>query len=445
MGPDIAPPGSAGFAARVRSLLTARYHTSIVRRVAVLSIFVGPAFLANLLVYYFTAQILSPENFGLFYVAVTIGNVAFSGSLVLNIFFTRYLAQFSAMHAGDAVSAMRRIQRVVAFWGAVIALAALVLLAALSRSLGTQSPLVVLLILADTYVSYLADLGRAFLQSRKQTLRLGFYTLGWMCLRLFFCALASASLGTVWAAMLGCACGPAVVFIGFQFLLARAAHSERQTGGKPTKPPELPAFVALLPVAFGYGLLMVISNLDILLIYFLLKESEMGVYSASSVLPKGILVVTMPVSQMLFAVMTGDHESDKVFRMVIRKTIWVIGLMAGAASLGVWLFTPWLCGGSFGLKLCAPAPLHLLLLSAVALSLLRITVLLEFVRRRDWLILSLIVPASAYLLFAFYSRPAVNILALQFTVFSTATLAFFTAVQWIAARWGGRPTIGVPR
>jgi O-antigen/teichoic acid export membrane protein len=423
--------------ARLTTSLTAGYHASVVRRLVVLATFVGPAFLANLLVYYFTARILSPENFGLFYVAVTTGYVAFSGSLVLNIFFTRYLVR-----VGGAVSAARRIQRLVGFWGALISFAVFVLLLAASRYLGPQSPLIVLLIVVDTYLSYLADFGRAFLQSRHETWRLGSYTLAWTILRLLLCVLGAAVFGTVWAALLGSAVAAAAIFVGLQFLMARAETRDRTAAAEHAEAPKLPAFHTLLPVAFGYGLSMAISNLDILLIYFLLKNQDIGIYSASSVLPKGILAVTVPLSQMLFAVMIGDHESDQVFRVVIRKTISSIGLMTGAASLGIWLFTPWLCGGSFGLKLCAPAPLHLLLPSAVALSLLRISVLLEFVRQRDWLILSLFVPAAAYLLFAWYSKPAIDMLALQFTVFSVAALAFFTIVQWAAAAWQGSARAG---
>jgi O-antigen/teichoic acid export membrane protein len=401
----------------------------------VLLIFIGPAFLANLLVYYFTARILSAENFGLFYVAVTIGNVAFSGSLVLNIFFTRYLVQIGATEAGNTIAATRRIQRVVAFWGAIVSLAVVAMLAGLSRSFGAQSPLVVLLIVADTYASYLADLGRAFLQSRRQTWQLGCFTFIWMALRLAFCVLGSAAFGTVWAALLGSASAAVLVIIGFQFLMAHAARRDPSAITARDKPPKLPGLTTLLPVALGYGLLMAISNLDVLLIYFLLKDQEIGVYSASSVFPKGILVVTMPVSQMLFAMMMGDHASDHVFRTVVRKTMWVIAALTVAAAFSVWLASPWLCGGSFGLTLCAPAPLHVLLVSAVILCVLRMTVLLEFVRQRDWLILSLIVPTSVYLLVAWRTKPELDQLAVQFTFFTGVTLVFFTAVQWGAARW----------
>jgi O-antigen/teichoic acid export membrane protein len=427
---DPATPGRTMIAQRFRSLLTSYYHASIVRRTAVLMIFVGPAFLANLLVYFFTARILTPENFGLFYVAITIGNVAYSGSLLLNIFFTRYLVEIGATHADDLVAATRSIQRVVGIWGAILSLAGFVLLTALSQSLGVQSILVVLLIVLDTYTAYLADLGRAYLQSRQQTWQLGSYTFIWMALRLVLCVLGAALFGTVWAALLGSALAGALSFAGFQFVLAHASIATRHDALR------LPAFANLIPTVLGYGLLILISNLDILLIYFLIPDgAAIGIYSASSVFPKGILMVTMPVSQLLFAVMLEDHKSQHIFRTTARTTIWVIVALTAAAALAVWLLSPWLCGGSFGLKLCAPAPLHILLVSAVILSVLRMTVLLEFVRQRDWLILSLLLPTLVYLLVAYFSKPGLETIALQFTVFAAATLAFFTAIQLGAAFW----------
>ena len=422
--------------AQVRSLLSARYQTSIVRRAAVLMIFVGPAFLANLLVYYFTSRILSAENFGLFYVSITIGNVAYSGSLVLSVFFTRYLVRVGAAHPGDIVPATRNIQRIVGFWGTFLSFCGFALLIGLSKLLPEQSTLIALLIVADTFASYLADLGRAFLQSRRQTWQLGCYMFVWMYLRLALCVLGAFLFGTVWAALLGSALAATFVLIGFQIMLARAAiPTQHET-------PKLPPFTSLLPILLGYGILMIISNVDILLINHVLKGGAIGVYSASSVLPKGILVVTLPLSQSLFAIMMADQEATGIFRNTARKTIWVVAAFTVGASVVVWLLSPWLCGGRFGLALCEQAPLHILLISAVALSVLQITVLLEFARQRDWLVLSLSLPIVAYLLLVYFSKPGVEAMAVQFTIFAAATLAFFTAVQLSAAWWRG---VGSPQ
>ena len=416
-------------AGRFRSLFTKYYHASLVQRAIVLMAFVGPAFLANLLVYFFTARILSAEDFGIFYVSITIVNVLYSGSLLLSIFLTRYLVQVGTTNFDDMVGATRKIQRVVGLWGVPLSVAAFVVLTALSGSLGVQSVLVVLLIILDTYASYLADIGPAFLQSRQQTWQLGGYTLVWMLLRLALSVLGAALFGTVWAALLGSALAGISCFAGFQVILARSAVPERR------EIPKLPAFATLIPVVLGYGLLTVVSNLDVLLSYFLLKDAAIGVYSASSVFPKGILMVTMPVSQLLFAAMLGDYQSEEAFRTTVRTTVWVIGALTAGAAAAIWLLSPWLCGGGFGLNLCAPIPLHVLLISAIVLSMLRMTVLLEFVRHRDWLILSLLFPTLAYLVVAFRSNPDVGTMAVQFAIFTATALAFFTAIQLGSGLW----------
>lgn len=403
-------------------------------RAAVLMTFVGPAFIANLLVYYFTSRILSAEAFGLLYVAITIGNVAYSGSLVLNVFFTRYLVQIGTSHPADVVPATRRIQRTVALWGTMVSFAGFASLIAFSHLLPEQSTLLALLIVADTFASYLADLGRAFLQSRRQNWELGCYMFVWMYLRLALCVLGTFLFGTAWAALLGSALAATLVIAGFQLILARAAIPTQQETLK------LPGVTSLLPILLGYGLLMIISNLDIFLINFLLTDEAIGIYSASSVLPKGILVVTMPLSQSLFATMMGDQKSRGIFRNTARRTIWVVATFTVVASFVVWLLSPWLCGGRFGLALCAQSPLHILLISAIALSVLQITVLLEFALQRDWLVLSLLFPIVVYLFLAcfYFSKPEIETMAVQFTTFAAATLAFFAAVQLGAAWRRGR-------
>jgi O-antigen/teichoic acid export membrane protein len=425
------PTGSlrAKTVAQFRALLTARYQSSIVRRVAVLLIFIGPAFLINLLVYYFTARILSAEAFGLFYVAVTLGNVAFSGSLVLNIFFTRFLVQVEAKQTKALVAATHRIQRVMGLWGAAVAISAGLLLGPLSKSMNVQSPFIVLLVIADTYVAYLGDVGRAYLQARRKTWQLGTYSLVWMGLRLLLCVLGASIFGTVWATLAGSVLSGCAIVAAFQIMLARDAPPDLN------KAPALPTLSALAPVTLGYGLLILVSNLDIILTYFLLPGAAIGIYSASSVFPKGILVATTPIVQMLFAVMMGDRDSAEAFRVAMHKTILVIAALSAGAALSVWVLSPWLCGSNFGLKLCAPAPLHILLVSSLLLAVLRITVLLEFVRQRDWLILSLVLPTLGFLVFVWQARPGIEALAQQFTAFAAATLIFFVVIQLATPRW----------
>ena len=70
---------------------------------------------------------------------------------------------------------------------------------------------------------------------------------------------------------------------------------------------------SLLPAATGYGLMVLVSNLDVLLGYFVLGDTELGIYSASSVFPKAALVVITPLLQMLIPAMVGADPGKRPF------------------------------------------------------------------------------------------------------------------------------------
>ena len=203
-------------------LLSHRYDNSIIRRTSLLVVFIVPAFLANLLVHYFATRMLSPQNFGIFYVAITLTNVLFSGSTLLHITYIRHLIQVGQeLDRSVLVATMYRIQRSITFWGMIISFGLFLFLLLIGKSIGIRSTLLMVLIIADTYVSYLADLGRVYLQSIHRVVHLGFYTLLWMGIRLLLCVLGIYWLGTAWAALAGSTLAALIVYAGLQIYLAR--------------------------------------------------------------------------------------------------------------------------------------------------------------------------------------------------------------------------------
>lgn len=429
--PDRAPLRTA--ATRLKRLATARYQTSVIRRTAVLSCLVLPAFGANFLVHYFAAALLSSENFGLFYVANTLSNVLFSGSVVLNTFFTKYLVSSLRQHGETgAFAATRGVERAVMLWGGACAGAVFLMLLGAGWRVGVESWAVVLLVVLDAYTAYVADVGRTLLQSLRRTVQLGLYTLIWMVLRLAFCLAGILAFGTVWGALLGIVLSAVVVLVGFR--LWSAGRMETAIAAVP----RLPSPLGLVPIVVGYGLLIALSNLDVLLSYFLLDGGELGEYSASSVFPKAILVATMPMVQMLFAMMAGDHETRRGARAVERKSGAAVLALTLAGAAAVWLLSDWLCGGRWGLRLCAPVILQTLLLSVIPLSLVRVFVLIQFARGHDWRVLWLAVPIPVYVYFAWFSPHTVGTMAQGFALFSLTTLVVFTALS-AAIDWRRRP------
>jgi O-antigen/teichoic acid export membrane protein len=404
----------------LRLLASRGYGNSVVRRTFLLLCLMGPAFAANLLLYYLAAELLAPEPFGLLYVAVTISNVLYSGSFVLNIFFTRQLALLvNTASASAAYAARRPIRRLVLRYGALAALACILVLFGLGQKLGVQSWPIIILVVLDAYCAYVIDVDRAVLQSLRKTVYLGGLSLAWMLLRFVLGVGAIVLVGTAAGALLGIVLASVIMIICLSLLFSAA------DGKRDTALPPLPPLRALVPVVLGYGSLIVVSNLDVLLAYLLLRDSTLGVYSASSVLPKGILVIVTPLLQMLYPMMVWHDKAPPNARLIVQKSAGTIFLLSSAMALAVSGFSGLLCGGAWGLRLCQPFPLQYLLVGTVMLSVLRALVLIQSARGRDWMAVSLLLPAAVYLWIAQFSERNVEMVATQFMVFTGALLLYF--------------------
>ncbi len=149
--------------------------------------------------YFFAAQLLLADQFGLFYVAVTISNVLYSDANILNAFLTRHLARISQTNGADAiVPTMLRLERQIIFIGAIASTLLFIAFLIAARQIGVTSPVLILLIVIDVYTAYVTDLGRVLLQSLRKTLALGLYTTTWMFLRLGLRIAGIALFKTVW-------------------------------------------------------------------------------------------------------------------------------------------------------------------------------------------------------------------------------------------------------
>jgi O-antigen/teichoic acid export membrane protein len=245
---------------KLKSLMVARYQNSVIRRSTILLGLVIPAFGANFFTYYFADKLLAPESFGLFYVATTVSNVLFSGSLILNLFVTRYLVS-AVRTTGElsAFAAIRKMENTVIIWGTLCAAIIFLILLVIGKQIGTQSWFIIMLVVLDAFTAYIVDLGRALLQSLRKTVALGLYTLVWMVLRFLLCLLGILAFNTVWGALLGIVVSAIIIFVGFHIWIARS------TGSVQTTAPSLPSPIALVPAILSYGLLIAVSNLDVML------------------------------------------------------------------------------------------------------------------------------------------------------------------------------------
>jgi O-antigen/teichoic acid export membrane protein len=344
------------------------------------------------------------------------------------MFFSRHLVMVAQEHGEQAaVATVARVGRTVAIWGALIGSTALAAMLFLSHRLGVQSLVVIPLIALDAYTSYVADVGRAFFQSVRRTVSLGLYNLVWMTFRLIFCLIGVYVFRDAFGALLGIVASAVVAYLVFRVWIARRLSTANDAV-------PLPRVWALLPSIFGYGLLIAISNLDILLTYLVLTDGTLGTYAASSIFPKAMMVVTLPLVQILFPGMMGSKPSDRGSQNFALKSGLALAIITGGGVVAIWLMSQYLCGGKWGVKLCDPLLLYPMLFSVVPLSLLRVLVLLQFARHRDWFASWLVVPTVVFVFAAGSGHWNASNLAVAFSIFTTASLVFLFTVHFATER-----------
>jgi hypothetical protein len=321
---------------------------------------------------------------------------------------------------------MKRIERMFVGWGAALALTVFAILWICANGIGVTSWIVLIMVVLDVYTSYIADLGRIHSLSTRRTLSLGIYTLAWMSLRALLGTLCIVFFGTVWSALLGGTAGSVLVYAAFKFL-TRSPLSEAAD----TSPiPKLPSALNFLPLLIGYGLTMGVAQLDIMVGYFVLPAPELSIYSASSVYPKAVLVVILPLLQVLFSMMVDDGKLHRdVHKLFIKSGVVIFALAGGGAGF-FWFFSTLLCGGEWGLKYCDRPSQNVLLLSVVPLAMTRFFVLLQIARGRNYIAWWLVLPALVFLMLELSGHRQVDTLVREFTTFSGFAFVFMVCVSW---------------
>ena len=206
----------------------------------------------------------------------------------------------------------------------------------------------------------------------------------------------------------------------------------------------LPPLRAMLPFGMGHVLLIAACYLDVMMAYFLLDGPALGVYAASAVLPKTLLTLTMPMLQVTYRVTLdaharGDRSSGTLARgMAITLLVALVG--AAVIALG----SDILCGGPFGVRRCQPGPMTTMLLAILPFCALRLVLILQLARHRDWYPLALAPAVVAFVLLAPFGTVSIEGLADRFLIFGLASVVYYTAVSLAVYLWSSRrqPPLG---
>jgi len=410
-------------------------HQSIVRRSLVVMAFyvVGHGF--NYLLLVTSNRMLPPELFGLFYISLLLCNVLETLGFVLVMSMAQRFSGLAAAGGLDGVVVdLHRILRAVLKWGAVAALAAAAGLSVVGRFLGVESFAIVLLIPAVAFTEVLFEIIRAGFQALQ---RFAWFSISWVirCGVQYVAAIMTFSLiGTVWAGMSGIlAATIAVCAIAWLALLPR---KDRLRSAALANPTPLLTREVVVPQLLAYGQFTLLVNLDVLLGYFLLSREQLGVYAASSILPKAIVTATLPVAQVLLPVVASRSHAGESARLAIVKAVMaVLGLaIFGAAVL--WLGGGIACGSRLGIRFCDLSLMTVLALAAIPLAMLRLLVVsnLALGAGNRPVLLTLGVVAFA-LIAALGARGDVHHLAALYLAVSSGAMVLYLAADLVSGRW----------
>jgi O-antigen/teichoic acid export membrane protein len=252
------------------------------------------------------------------------------------------------------------------------------------RMIGVDS-LALILVLPLTAVSFLGvEIVRASLQG---TLRFVAYGASWFLWCVAQCAVGAVGL-LLTRSPWGCFAGMLVAN-----LLTLGGLCWAVAGGGPAAPEATADSPKLVPYSLRRALafcsafvgFVLFNNADIFLAYLILSPADLGIYTASSVLPKAIVTATQPVVQIILPVVISIQGEGEDTSQAVLKAIFAAFALGAAAFVVLWAGSDLACGAPHGIRFCTSPLMLLLAAAAVPLSVIRTLVTADVAHGRYWL------------------------------------------------------------
>jgi O-antigen/teichoic acid export membrane protein len=324
-------------------------------------------------------RILDPGGFGLFYASLMAITVLVSPMMAVMFVLGRRIASESA--AGGRAQAAKITLGLLGLcmrWGLPAVALLGVVLAVAGPGLGIEAWQILLLIPATVFALGIAEVLRVSLQSM---LLFSQASLLWLASQTAQVALSFTFLlffRRVWTGILGVLLGAALISAIYAFLFARTA---RPTTAVLTVS-GIKSLIREAPMVLAYSLFILISNVDILVSYWLLTRAELDVYAASALLPKAIITATSSVAQVLLPVVVEQRVDGLSPRFSVLKAIAMVAGMSVAAAFVLWIVMPLVQTTPFAIRGLDASVMTILAAGAVALSTMRVLVVAEVALQR---------------------------------------------------------------
>ncbi len=419
---------------------------SIIRRSLLLTAFYisGHAFYYLLLL--IANAMLDPTGFGRLYTGWAVLNVLVAPISIIALLLSSYFAQANASKGPAFVSRMlARVAAIALPWTVATVLLLEVLFYVGGRLIGVDS-LALILVLPMTAVSFLGvEMVRASLQGR---LRFVAYGASWFLWCVAQCAVGAVGLlltRSPWGCFAGMLVANLLTLGGLCWAVAGAGGAAVPDATEDS--PKLASYSLRRALAFCSAFVgfVLFNNADIFLAYLTLSPADLGIYTASSVLPKAIVTATQPVVQIILPVVISIQGEGEDTSPAVMKAIFAAFALGAAAFVVLWLGSDLACGSPHGIRFCTSPLMLLLAAAAVPLSVIRTLVTADVAHGRYWLphlpFPALVIFAAAMMLTK-VSGPAENLhLATTYLFSCWGLLAFWAAAGIFRGRLFARGEI----
>jgi O-antigen/teichoic acid export membrane protein len=359
-------------------------HSIIRRSLALTAFFIsGHGFYYLLLL--IANAMLDPTGFGRLYTGWAILNVLVAPISIIALLLSGYFAEANTSKGSAFVAKLlARIGRIALPWTAGTVVLLEVLFYAGGRLVGVDS-LALILVLPLAAVSFLGvEIVRASLQG---TLRFMAYGISWFMWCAAQCALGALGL-LLTQSPWGCFAGMLAAN-----LLTLGCLSWAVSSGDTAAPVVAEDDPVIVPYSLRRAIsfcsafvgFVLFNNADIFLAYLLLGASDLGVYTASSVLPKAIVTATMPVVQIILPVVISIQGEGRDTYQAVMKAIAAAFALGVMAFVVLWAGSDLACGSLHGIRFCSSPLMLLLAAAAVPLSVIRTLVTADLAHGRYWL------------------------------------------------------------
>lgn len=396
---------------------------SVIRRSAIFACIVFFGFLLNYLVQYLSSRLLDLENFGIFYESIVIVNLFTVPVIVLGMYFSRYVVNIQ--NKSDITLELIHYIFMVRSKGASILFFLVFLLLTVWFAERFDTLFLALIILLVVYSNYLIEALKTVFEASNRVILTGIFTTTTLFFRFLFGVLFLFMGGTVWSGMLG------IMISGYlSFFLFNYYYIDRTVKILSNQSQFKVSFKSMTKFLLSFFLVSLIMYLDVVVAYFILPLSDLGVYAASSTLPKGLLLFTQPLTKVLYPIIAdkkNEHSANH-----LKNIFKMLGVMLFVSALGTLIlvtFKEFFVDGILSINHVSSEIFLLIVFSIIPLVLLRTMVAISLARGDEKSPLLLIFPVILYIVYV--ALGGFNLLQFtnNFLLFSWGALIFYATIQ----------------